>query len=166
MSDLSESAESLVLDLLAEGERAGAILVVVRAKNVEPAKAWKTVREIMVAVGEPGFLPDQGKDEYSVDEVGLGRYRAEIPIAKKDKLTVRLRDPASNKIKVLHYLRPYPAEYGLLQTLSPEIETLDSFSAMAVAKDLKSENIRQPITHWFYLASLLAILGSILFRRI
>ena len=112
-------------------------------------------------------LDSQGTmTKYSVDEVGLGRYRAEIPIAKKDKLTVRLRDPASNKIKVLHYLRPYPAEYGLLQTLSPEIETLDSFSATTVAKDLKSENIRQPITHWFYLASLLAILGSILFRRI
>ena len=112
-------------------------------------------------------LDSQGvMKKIGVREVGLGLYRASIPLGEAEKLTVRLRDPASNKVKVLHYNRPYPAEYGLLRKLDPKLKQLDSISPEKITEGFEPEKTRLPISYWFYFLALAAALTGVLFRRI
>lgn len=103
---------------------------------------------------------------HSVREVGLGKYRADVPIEQFSNLTLRLRDVDSNKIKVLNYDRPYPVEYRLSKTLPKAIATLGPVSAAGIRDGLEPMRTRQSIVHWFYLAAILSLLLGNLIRRI
>ena len=112
-------------------------------------------------------LDDQGvKRTHVVDEVGLGQYAASIPLGESENLTVRLRDPESDKTKVLHYDRPYPREYMLSRKANAPLASLDSVSTETIRANLSPSSIRRSIAHWFYLAALLCLLCGNLVRRI
>ncbi|MEL7498167.1 MAG: VWA domain-containing protein [Planctomycetota bacterium] len=126
------------------------------AGNLQSKVDWE-----LAAVDREGRLT-----QYEVAEVGLGRYQATIPVDSATNLTVRLRDKDSNKLKVLHYDRPYPVEYLLSNQLPEEIEKLPSADLDQLTADLKRQPSRQSIVHWFYIAALACLLVSTLLRRV
>ena len=101
-----------------------------------------------------------------VDEVGLGRYRAELPLGKEPQLTLRVRDTDHEKLRVLSHNKPYPAEYRLSSTLPPELAELDRITPEDIRDDIQPVRIRKSISHWANLAALVCLLGSVLLRRV
>ena len=102
----------------------------------------------------------------AIEEFGLGRYRARIPLQNHERLTLRLHDRDHDKLKVLHYHRPYPAEYRLSQTLAPAMQQLASITPGTIRENLTSQRTRRSIVHYAYLAALACLLAGILMRRI
>jgi hypothetical protein len=101
-----------------------------------------------------------------VNEAGLGRYTASVPLGGKQKLTVRLRDIENNKLKVLHYNRPSPGEYRLGQTVPPALATAPEFTAPTVKANIHPVETRQSVEPWCYFLALACALGSIVLRRV
>lgn len=102
----------------------------------------------------------------TVQESGLGRYTAAVPLAGKQKLTVRLRDTDNNKLKVLHYNRPSPGEYRLGQSVPPVLATAPAFSPATVKDNITPVETRRSIESWCYFMALGCALGSIVLRRV
>ena len=106
------------------------------------------------------------QSEVEVREVGLGRYCTEIPLADAQTLSLRLHDRDFDKLKVLHWQRPYPAEYCLANDLPEAIEKLAEFNIDAVRDDLTPEPQRKPITHFVCWAALGSALVGLVLRRV
>lgn len=102
----------------------------------------------------------------TVQESGLGRYTASVPLAGKQKLTVRLRDTDNNKLKVLHYNRPSPGEYRLGQSVPPVLAAAPAFSPETVKDNITPVETRRSIESWCYFMALGCALGSIVLRRV
>lgn len=102
----------------------------------------------------------------NVQEAGLGRYTAAVPLGGKEKLTLRLRDMESNKLKVLHYNRPSPGEYRLGQAVPPILAAAPVFSPVAVKENITPVETRQSVEPWCYFMALACTLGSVLLRRV
>lgn len=116
---------------------------------------------------ELATLDDQGiVKSHQVEEIGLGRYFASLPIDQSESVSVRLRDPESDKTKVLHYDRPYPLEYALSRSGVSEIASLLDIDADSLRDDLFPVSIRRSVAHWFYAAAILFLLCGNLIRRI
>ena len=108
-----------------------------------------------------------GKElEADVREVGLGRYRLNVPLEDSDQLTLRLRDTDYGKQRVLTYNRPYPPEYRLSAKLPAELESVASITADTIREDVRPVRVRQSVAHWAQLAALLCLLSGILIRRL
>jgi Ca-activated chloride channel family protein len=99
-------------------------------------------------------------------EVGIGRYRAEIPLSGASRLTLRLLDRNLSKLKVLDWQRSYPAEYALAQRSTPALEALKLFPATELHAELMPEPQRHSISHPAYFVALAALLASVLLRRV
>ncbi len=116
---------------------------------------------------ELSTLNDSGVTEsYEVLETGLGQYTASVPLGQAESLALRLRDPDSDKTKVLHYDRPYPREYLLSRKANPQIAALPGMSAAEMRSDLVPISLRRSIVHWFYFAALAFLLVGNFIRRI
>jgi len=102
----------------------------------------------------------------AVAERGLGRYVARIPLEAHGKLTLRLRDKESNKLKVLHYNRPSPPEYRLSRDIPPALESSPAFVPATVRDNLQPARTRQGLESWCSLLALASALGSVVLRRI
>lgn len=105
-------------------------------------------------------------NEVTVRQVGLGRYRAEVSLAEHKSLTLRLRDQDHDKLKVLHYHRPYPAEYRLSSKLPPALSNLTSIEPASIRADITPIRRRKPVSHYFYLAAFACLWAGILLRRV
>ena len=110
---------------------------------------------------------DTGKSTQLITrEVGLGRYALQVPLDTASQLTLRIRDTDHGKQRVLTYNRPYPIEYRLNTSLPPELEALSTISPDSIRDGIDPVRLRKSISHWFSLAALACLLGSILLRRI
>jgi len=99
-------------------------------------------------------------------EIGIGRYRAEIPLGNASRLTLRLLDRDFSKLKVLDWQRAYPAEYSLSQKTTPALESLAQFPATGVHADLVPEVRRHSLAPQAYFFALTMLLAGILLRRV
>jgi Ca-activated chloride channel homolog len=108
----------------------------------------------------------EGIHDVTVEEVGLGRYRAIVPVGDSETLALRLDDPDHNKMAILHFNKPYPAEYSLAGSIAPSLQEVSRLNVNAVRQDIISAKIRKPISHLCYLLALGAMLAGLLFRRI
>ncbi len=104
--------------------------------------------------------------EIDVQQTGLGRYHTRIPLGDHQRLTVRLRDLEHDKLKVLHYHRPYPAEYRLSNVLPPPLAELKPLSPQLIREDLSPVHRRTSVDHYLYFAALALLLASVIMRRI
>ena len=112
-------------------------------------------------------IDDSGRSTaIEVAEIGLGKYQASIPVGGNENLTLRLRDPATNKIRVLHYDQAYPREYNLSNEVESAAKALAPISHVEIRSDIDPEPIRQSISHWFYLSALAFLLLGNLIRRL
>ena len=102
----------------------------------------------------------------TVRETGLGRYRADIPLERYEKLTLRVQDQANDRLKVLHYHRPYPREYALSTTIPEAIDNLPTFTPASLSEPVTTVKTRQSIAAYFYLAALAFLLVGLVLRRI
>ena len=113
------------------------------------------------------LIDEQGKsNEIAVNETGLGRYVAAVPIADQKTCTIRLRDPASDKMRFLHYNRPYPHEYSLSTEVPESLARCSSVDASSMRADLVAPQVKESVAHWFYLLALVCLLLGNLFRRV
>ena len=101
-----------------------------------------------------------------IEEVGLGRYRARIPLEGHDQLTLRLHDKGHDKLKILHYHRPYPNEYVLSAEVPAAIIALDAYSNGGLTEGVEPVPSRKSIAHWFSILGLLCLFTGIVLRRI
>lgn len=112
------------------------------------------------------LLHEEGHtDGLEVKETGLGRYRVSFD-SDGSRLTLRLRDEDHDKTKVLHFHQPYPAEYQLAQEPPAAVAATPLADSQNIATDLTPLHGRRPITYYFYFAAILALLGSVLLRRV
>jgi hypothetical protein len=112
-------------------------------------------------------LDDSGQAEkVAVRETGLGRFEAIVPLAGRDRLTVRLRDSDHDRTSIQHYHRPYPAEYRLDCAVPQALVALPSIAAESITADISPQIIRRPIANDAYFAALGCMLMSILLRRV
>ena len=112
------------------------------------------------------FTTEGGTESWPVNEIGLGRYSATVPVEASQSLALRLRDPAADKTRVLHYDRPYPQEYALSQTESKALTSLPQTSPASIREGIEPVRLRRSVTHWFYLLAILFLLCGNLVRRI
>ncbi|MCF6312025.1 MAG: VWA domain-containing protein [Verrucomicrobiales bacterium] len=114
------------------------------------------------------LLDANGKSRpVKIEETGLGRYRATIPLSKTDKqLSLRLHDRSNDKLKVLHYSTPYPAEYRLASKLPDSVAKLPPFDATKVRDQLTPTHRHRSVMHWFAFAGLACLLAGMMLRRI
>ncbi|QDT71700.1 VWA domain-containing protein [Lacipirellula limnantheis] len=99
-------------------------------------------------------------------EVGLGRYEASVPLQNRQGASLRIRDTDHEKLSLLHWHRPYPNEYRLLQNPPPAMEALKTASTHSIIDELQPVMRQSPIVHYAYFGALACMIGSILFRRI
>jgi hypothetical protein len=104
--------------------------------------------------------------ELQVEEVGLGRYQVQVPIESAESLSLRLRDRDFDKSTVLHYNRPYPAEYRLAAQPARCLEAVPRLNPSDVRQDLLPLRSRRPISHVCYLAALVVMVTGLWLRRI
>ena len=102
----------------------------------------------------------------TVRETGLGRYRADIPLERYEKLTLRVQDQVNDRLKVMHYHRPYPREYALSATVPEPIDALPTFTPASLSEPTSGVKTRQSIAAYFYLAALAFLLLGLVLRRI
>ena len=113
------------------------------------------------------LLGENGKmSPVAIREIGLGKYRAEVPLGDADKLSLRLHDRDYDKLKVLHFLAPYPREYQLSAELPDALSACEKFQPALVREDLDPVGRHRPVASWFALAALACLLAGILLRRI
>ncbi len=114
------------------------------------------------------LLDANGKSRpVDIEEIGLGRYRAKIPLLKTDKhLSVRLHDRSNDKLKVLHYSAEYPAEYRLSNKLPEALASLTTFEAKQVRAELTPTSRHRSVMHWFAFAGLACLLVGMMLRRV
>jgi hypothetical protein len=82
----------------------------------------------------------------TVEEIGLGRYQAVVPVGDAESFSLRLDDLDHDKTAVLHFLPRLDVE--------------------AVRRDIISAKIHRPASHLCYFLALIAMLAGLLFRRI
>jgi Ca-activated chloride channel family protein len=101
-----------------------------------------------------------------VEEIGLGRYRVVVPLSDSKNLSLRLEDPDHDKVAVLHFNKPYPAEYDLANQVDPALQGLPRLDVDAVRKGIVSAQRCKPVSHLCYLLALVSMLAGLLLRRI
>ncbi len=112
-------------------------------------------------------LDDRGNlTSFEVEPVGLGKYRASIPITGAKELTIRIRDLDSDKTKILQYMAGYPEEYRLSNQVPKALAQLDDFDASSIRTDIIPNDQPQPVAHWFVFAAMGCVLGGMVLRRV
>ena len=107
-----------------------------------------------------------GIRKIEVKEVGLGRYEAEIPLEDHETLTARLHDAEHDKLRTLHYHRPYPPEYRLSRQLPAPLEDLKPLALEAIKENVPPIARREAVAHYSYLAGIVLVILGLLFRRV
>ncbi len=101
-----------------------------------------------------------------VEPVGLGRARVEAELGSGRRSTIRLVDPVTGDLRILHHVRPYPREYDLAARPSAALSDLPAFDPAAIRADVPRVDARRDLVPWLLLAAVVAFIAGILLRRI
>jgi Ca-activated chloride channel family protein len=101
-----------------------------------------------------------------VTQVGLGLYQIDVPRARRGRFTLRLAEPTSDKIKVLHHDEDYPAEYRLAGSMDPALAELPRLPGADAAADLPVMTTRRPVRNHLLLAAMACLIAGIALRRL
>lgn len=101
-----------------------------------------------------------------VQEIGLGRYRANIPLGDSKRLALRLSDREFDKLKVLQWERPYPVEYALSEKLPEPLMQVRAFAPEATREDITPISQRESVSQYAYFIALASLLLGIVCRRV
>lgn len=116
---------------------------------------------------DASVLDENGKKRaVQIEQVGLGRYQASIPLESHRQLSLILRDKDHEKMKVVHFHRPYPKEYRLGNKRPESIAKLSPIAASEIRGGFEPERRRKSVSHFAYFAALACLLLGILLRRV
>ncbi|SKA77855.1 von Willebrand factor type A domain-containing protein [Prosthecobacter debontii] len=101
-----------------------------------------------------------------VEETGLGRYAAILPLGTRQHIALRLHDRDHDKLEVRHYHAAYPNEYRLDGQPAAPLTTLASYQPATLTAALPPAFQLRPIASWFAWLALVLLLGGILLRRV
>lgn len=101
-----------------------------------------------------------------VEEVGLGRYRLSVPTDGAERLSLRLHDTDADKLRVVHWRRPYPQEYALSGEADASLAEATPFEPAAIRTGVTPEPSRRPVAHWAYLTAMGLMLAGLVVRRL
>ncbi len=113
-------------------------------------------------------LTDQDNNTHpiTIQQSGLGLYKATIPLEKVEFASLSLHDEDYNKTAVLHYNRPYPAEYNLSTQPDPAIASLKGCKPNQVTQKPQMVKIYKPFASPMIITAILLFISGILLRRI
>ena len=98
-------------------------------------------------------------------ETGLGRYTLNVPVQDRKVYSLRLYNRDSDEVKVLHFHRPYPAEYNLAAKEEQVLSEIKPLDIEKIRDDIIPVETRHSVSHFCYLLSLLSMLLGLLIRR-
>ncbi len=112
-------------------------------------------------------LDEAGRREaVPVRPVGVGRYAAEVSLAKSDRLTLRLVDAGGNRLRTVQHDRPYPAEYRLDGDPAPALAALPALVPAEIRTGLAPATTARNLTPWLLLLAILSLTAGVLLRRV
>ena len=113
-------------------------------------------------------VTDENGNDKTVEcrEIGLGRYALDVPIQDRKRYSLRLYNVDSDKMKVLHFHKPYPAEYNLAAEADPCISSIKPLDIEHIRDDTPSIQTRRSVSNFCYLSSLLFMVSGLLIRRL
>ncbi|MEM1442754.1 MAG: glutamine amidotransferase, partial [Verrucomicrobiota bacterium] len=133
----------------------------IQSKDPDGSPVSRTNWDAVVLDGDGNTSP------LAVQEVGLGRYRSEVPFGENvRRLSVRLHDRDSDKLKTLHLAADYPAEYRLSNQLPESIEALPAFVPGEIRDQIQPARQYNSVGHLFAFAALASLLAGMVLRRI
>lgn len=113
-----------------------------------------------------GVLEFGGRHTLPVEQTGLGRYEAFLPMNEKLNGSIHLLDRDSGASKTVSWRRDYPAEYRLSSEIPESLVALAGVDAENIL--LRNGSVRRylPARHVFVYAAMLCAILGVLFRRI
>ncbi|MEX0885615.1 MAG: VWA domain-containing protein [Phycisphaeraceae bacterium] len=105
-------------------------------------------------------------ENVAIEQRGLGRYHATIPVANHERLALRLHDRDHDRLRALHYHRPYPAEYRLDQRVPEALAALPPFHPSDVRADLEPASTRRALMPALVIIAMALMITGIALRRI
>jgi Ca-activated chloride channel family protein len=104
--------------------------------------------------------------DVTVEEIGLGRYQARVPVGQRKHLSLRVHDKDNDKLEVKHYRAAYPAEYRLEGKTPDDLLALQSYKPDQLLAALQPARNIKPVGHWFSWFGLFTLLLGVLLRRL
>ncbi|MEM9881332.1 MAG: VWA domain-containing protein [Planctomycetota bacterium] len=166
---------------------AQALRALVRRPNADPLQVTTSAeaRTLRVEVVEPDALRHTGLTpptptawraetvdgtgrtrQIPVRAVGVGRYTLEAPLGDAERLTLRLHDPATSRLRVVQHDRPYPAEYVLAANTEASLLALPRFTPLTLRADRASAATALTVTPWLLLAAIVCLIAGVALRRV
>lgn len=99
-------------------------------------------------------------------ESGLGKYTLNIPVQDRKRYSLRLYNRDSDKMKILHFHKPYPAEYNLAAKADAAFSRIKPVSIDNIRDDIIPIETRKSVAHICYLLALLFLFPGLLMRRL
>jgi len=99
-------------------------------------------------------------------ETGLGKYTLNVPVKDRKKYSLRLYNRDSDKIKVLHFHKPFPAEYNLAACANQAINSIEPLNIENIHDDILQIETRKSIANISYLLALVCMIAGIFMRRL
>lgn len=121
-----------------------------------PATPWQA--EVLDEAGR--------SDPVGVRPIGVGRHATHIETGKSERLTVRLHDPAGNRLRLVQHDRPYPAEYMLAAQPDPLFMNLPAFAPETIRLGLQPGRVEVSLTPWLLLLAIVCCITGVLLRRL
>lgn len=113
------------------------------------------------------YLDDAGRrTPLDVEPVGLGRARVDAELGVGRRATIRLIDPETRELRVLHHTRSASREYALGGTPAPALDGTAAFEPAAIRADVTPTAIRRDLAPWLLLLACGAFIAGIFLRRI
>lgn len=116
---------------------------------------------------EAQALDENGRpSSIRVEETGLGRYEATVPLGTSQHIALRLHDRDHDKLEVRHYHSAYPNEYRLDGKAAEPLTLLGGYQPAAIIEALPMAFQLRPVASWFSWLAMAMLLAGVLLRRI
>ncbi len=99
-------------------------------------------------------------------ESGLGKYTLNVPVLDRKRYSLRLYNRDSDKMKILHFHKPYPAEYNLAAKADAAFSSIKPVNIDNIRDDIIPIETRKSVAHICYLLALLLLFPGLLMRRL
>ena len=104
--------------------------------------------------------------EIPCSETGLGKYTLNIPVQDRKRYSLRLYNRDSDQIKILHFHKPYPAEYNLAAKADTIFSEIKPLSIDNIRDNIIPIETRRSVAHICYLLALFLMFPGLLMRRL
>lgn len=105
-------------------------------------------------------------EEIAAEQIGLGVYRAVMPLEGIKSASLSIQDVDYEKSAVIHYNRPYHAEYDLTCKPNDKLVAQTEFVPTEIKENVQPIDNYKSAANGLTIAAMLMLIGSGLLRRI